>query len=175
MRSLFKSVIFFTLSLVFAAPATLLADTVTYNLTLTPEAGSVYGGAGSITLEGTPLATGLTDYSVANGRLDNLVFEIGGQTFSLAGATGNTLVEFLDGELRDITFSETMNGVNGRFTLDSTDRYAFYYDNGQKASYGDFSAALASDNAPVPEPGSLALLATGLLGGAAESFRRVRR
>ena len=175
MRSLFKSVIFFTLSLVLAAPATVLADMVTYNLTLTPEAGSVYGGTGSITLEGAPSATGLTDYTVANGRLDGVVFEIGGQTFSLSPATGNTLVEFLDGQLHDITFAETIGGVNSRFTLHTTDRYAFYYDNGQKASYGNITANLVSNNTPVPEPGSLALLATGLLGSAGGLCRRFRR
>jgi len=174
MRNLMKKLVLTAFALVLSAPAVVFADTVTYNLTLTPSAGSLYGGTGSITLEGAPSATGISDYTVANGNLDDVTFNIAGQTFSLIGATGNTLVRFLNGELNDITFAETIGMSPYRFTFHSTSGYAFYYNDGQSASYGTFSAALASNPPAVPEPGSLALLATGLLGGSGELYRRFR-
>ena len=153
-------------------PATLHASPITYDVTLTPGAGSLYGGTGTITLDSAPASAGLTDYTQANGKLIDLTFTVDGQNFTLGAATGTTLVRFLDGNLNDITFAETIGTTPNRFTLDSTSGYAFYYDNGQAASYGTFSAA-AGNTSPVPEPASLLLFTTGLLGGAATLYRRM--
>lgn len=174
MHGLARKLLLSVVALVLSVPAAAFADTVTYNLTLTPDSGSLYGGTGSITLEGAPSATGISDYTVSNGKLDDVVFNIGGQTFTLAGATGDTLVRFLDGELNDITFAETIGTSPYRFTFHSTSGYAFYYDDGQAVSYGTFSASPAGNPPAVPEPGSLVLLATGLLGGSGELYRRLR-
>lgn len=156
------------------APATLHASPITYNVVLTPSAGSLYGGTGSFTVDGAPAASGISDYTKNNGKLQNVTFTIDGQTFTLAGATGNTLVRFLNGSLNDITFSETIGTSPNRFTLNSTSGYVFYYNNGQSASYGTFTATVASvpPTSPVPEPSSLVLLGSGLLGGAGTLFRR---
>ncbi len=109
MRYLFKTLVFSALSLVLSAPATLLADTVTYNLVLTPASGSLYGGTGSITLEGAPSATGLTDYTVANGKLDNVdIRDRRSNLHPCRALPATRLFEFLDGELNDITFAETI-------------------------------------------------------------------
>jgi hypothetical protein len=169
-----KALFLIVFALVLSGRSTLLAETITYNLTLTPtDSASPYTGTGTVTFEGSPSASGISDYSVSNGKLDDVVFNIGGQTFTLAGATGNTLVRFLDGQLNDITFAETIGTTPNRFTFHSTANYAFYYNDAQAASYGTFTASPAGPS-PVPEPGSLALLATGLLGGGGELLRRVR-
>jgi hypothetical protein len=174
MSRLLKVLVFTAVALALSGSAPLLADTVTYNLTLTPSGGSIYGGTGSVTFDGAPSATGISDYSISNGKLLDVVFNIDGQTFTLAGATGDTLVRFLDGQLNDITFSELIGTSPNRYTFHSTSGYAFYYNDGQAASYGTFAATPAGGPSPVPEPGSLALLATGLLGGSSEVYRRRR-
>jgi hypothetical protein len=169
----FKALALSVVALVLSASA-LHADTVTYNLTLTPNPGSLYGGTGTLTLENAPSTTGVSDYSIAAGNLDNLLFNIGGQTFTLAGSNGSPLVRFLNGQLNDITFSQMIGTSPNRFTFHSTSGYVFYYNDNQAASYGTFTASLAPSASPVPESQSLVLFATGLLSGAGVLSRRFR-
>jgi hypothetical protein len=159
----------FALTLSLLAPTALRADT--YNFTLTPDAGYTIGGTGSFTIDGTPASSGNTVFSEGLGNLGALSFTIDGQTFSLAGDP-TAFVEFQNGSLYDITFAETIGGPADRLTLDTTSNYAFYYNNGQSESAGTFT--MGSSPSPVPEPGSLALLGTGLLGCAGTLFRRLR-
>jgi hypothetical protein len=148
-------------------PNVLHATPIIYNLKLVPSAGSPFGGTGTITIDAAPSSSGITDYTKANGTLDYLAFTIDSQTFTLAGANGNTLVRFLNGQLNDITFAETVGSSPLRFTLDTTSGYAFYYDNGQAASYGTMTASpidqFSDKTSPVSEPTSLLLFGTGLL------------
>src|SRR5580698_9604746 len=146
------------------------ASTITYNVTLTPSSDG-YGGSGTITLASAPAIAGISTFSQANGQLQNLTFTIDNQTFSLAGYPSAT-VEFLDGQLYNISFAQTIGASPNRFTLDTSGVYAFYYNNGQSESDGSIAATPAdfpdeSSSTPqpagasaTPEPGSIILLAT---------------
>jgi hypothetical protein len=154
-------------------PAALQAQPITYNLVLTPQAGFTVGGTGSFTIEGAPASSGISDYTLALHNLDSLSFTLAGQTFTSPG-DGTLLIEFLNGSLRDITFSQELAAdPNNRFSLHTTDRYVFAYNNEQSQSIGTFTATQAPASSPVPEPASLLLLTTGLLGGAATLYRRM--
>jgi hypothetical protein len=160
------------------------ASTITYNVTLTPSSDG-YGGSGTITLASAPAIAGISTFSQANGQLQNLTFTIDNQTFSLAGYPSAT-VEFLDGQLYNISFAQTIGTSPNRFTLDTSGVYAFYYNNGQSESDGSIAATPAdlpdessstgqsAGASATPEPGSIILLATALLGGGSLVFRRAR-
>lgn len=159
--------------LTLVVPATLHASPITYNLTLTPGAGSTIGGTGTFTIDGAPAATGNTTYSLANNNLSDLSFTLAGQTFSLAGDP-DAFVVFQNGVLYNITFAQELGtGTNDRYALHTTGNYAFYYNNEMSLSAGSFTASLAPSPSPVPEPASLLLLTTGLLGGAGMLYRRM--
>jgi len=147
---------------------------VTFNLTLTPNAGSTIGGTGTLTLASAPSVSGITDYAPA--QVSALTFTIGGQTFSKddPGVSFN-LVRFLDGSLNHIGFAEQIGLTPNRFALHTSGVYAFYYGNLQLASYGKLSATLAPV-APqaVPEPATWAMMIGGF-GLAGAAMRRRQR
>jgi hypothetical protein len=169
-------------ALLIAVPS-VYANSMTYNVTLTPTSGQ-FGGSGTITLASAPATSGISSFSQANGQLQGLSFTVDNQSFSLAGYPTAT-VEFLNGQLYNISFAQTIGASPNRFTLDTSGVYAFYYNDGQSESAGNLSAALADappdstsgqppTTSPTPEPGSLFLLATALVAGGYLLFRRSR-
>ncbi|MGI4758960.1 MAG: PEP-CTERM sorting domain-containing protein [Janthinobacterium lividum] len=159
-----RSKMYMAALVLFSSSVAAFASPITYNLTLTASAGSAFGGSGMFTVASAPTSAGVSTFTTSTG-LSNLSFLIDGQTFNLANANSgtNTLVQFVNGTLNDITYAGTA-GVNpNRFAFQSTGAYVFYYNNLQSVSTGTFTASIAPVSV-TPEPSSIALLGTGLLG-----------
>ena len=144
------------------------AAAVTYNLTLTDASAPAYSGTGVLTVDFAASATGLTQYTAS--QVSGLSGTIDGQTFTAApGAV--SAVQFQDGQIRDITFSQEIGASPNRYDLQMTSRYQFSYNNELSNAYGTISASPAGPSA-VPEPAAWALMIVGL--GLTGAFLRRR-
>jgi hypothetical protein len=97
-------------------PETAAASTVTYDLTLTPNAGSGgEGGSGSFTVT-TPKFPGSVYDTKANGSLISMSFTIDNQTFTLADAS-SAGVGFSQSGSKEVINNISFSGSLGDFTL----------------------------------------------------------
>lgn len=155
------------------------ASTITYDLTLTDPTNSTYSGTGVLTMNvTTPLAI-FTPYSTTGAdSITGLSFLVDGQAYNLNDLTpaqkANVVVGFSQltpiTAIWDITFAETVGTSPNRLELASTGGYIVYYNNLQSSTTGTFSGATLVPSAP--EPNSLLLLGTGLMGLGAIARRR---
>jgi hypothetical protein len=160
-------------ALLILAPGKLHATSVTYDLTLTDSGDPTYSGTGILTMNvTTPLAT-YTDYTTSTAdSITGLSFLIDGQAYNLNDLTplqqSRVVVGFTEltptAAIWDITFAETVGNSPNRLELASTGGYVYYYDNLREETTGVFSAATLVPSSVTPEPSSLFLLGTGLLG-----------
>lgn len=147
------------------------ASPITYQMTF--KSGS-YTGTGALTLASQPDRSGTLDFTEATGQLQNLTFTAFGQTYNLSN-DHSASAQFVNGQLSAINFdygqsygqpaeSYTVEFANGFSLYDSSDR------NDALVS-GSYTVNSAS---PTPEPASLVLFATALVGGAVLVLRRNR-
>ena len=140
------------------------ASTVTYNLTLTPQAGSSLSGTGTLTITDGPVGLGFLNVPVAD--ITTLAISIGGFNFNLIGDI--SALQFNGGNLTDITGA----AVIGAASLSVNALTSVYFDNlatGGISSDDTITATLAS----TPLPAALPLFAGGL--GLLGMFARRRK
>ena len=87
------------------------ASTVTYSLSLTPQAGSSLSGSGSLTITDGPVnPSGLFNVPVAD--ISTLSISIGGFNFNLLGNI--SALQFTNGALSDITAADAIGAAGIR-------------------------------------------------------------
>ena len=150
------------------------ADT-TYQLTLTPS-GAGNGGQGSFSLPFAPSTSSNTTYDalgLSGNTLDAFSIMVGGFDFDLTSAQGNTVVQFLAGDLSSITFDGVLVGTDIQDLGISGLTYSFGDAlNSNLDETGSIAASASGSGTGVtPEPSSVALLGTGLIA----SFGLLRR
>jgi len=150
------------------APVAAHASPVTYDVVLNNVVGNTGNGSGSFTINNPPTSSFQT-YSTANGGLTDMSFTIGGDTFDLHNAFTNILgnfgeVDFLLGNLVSVDYIGGDINKKVDFTLKSGLLFYTFNDlvNGEFSS-GYITTADPS-NSPVPEPTTLLLFGTGMLG-----------
>ena len=158
-----------------AAPGAAHASPVTYDVVLNSLGGNTGNGSGSFTINSsTSPVTG--DFNSADGSLTNLSFIIGGDVFNLGNALGNyAQVDFWQGNLLNVFYNGGDINKSVDFQLNSG--LLFYsftdFDKGEHST-GYISATVdPSGNSPVPEPTTLLLFGTGMLGLGALASRKL--
>jgi hypothetical protein len=162
-----------------AALPALHASPITYQMTFTSGG---YTGSGTLTVDSAPASSGTTTYTLANQQLQGLTFTIGSHTFDFS-ADPSAAVEFVNGQISKMNFSQAAGQTPASYTVEFANGFSLYGSNlDQPLVSGSFDVTPSFDDArstasaasPTPEPGTLVLFATALLGGGFLLFRRFR-
>jgi PEP-CTERM motif len=150
----------------FANPAD--ASVVTYDLSLTPTAGTTYGGTGMLTLDRAVATSGVDNINLSD--ITGLTFTIDGHTFGLGDPGFNlSAVQFVNGALTAIV-ARAISGDN-YVSLQTSASYLYYDGHTGHVGSGDLTASLAVTPA-VPEPSTWAMLVLGFASVGVIAYRR---
>lgn len=139
-----------------------------YDVSLKPNSGSKDFGWAVISMSSPINHTGQVTYTSQVLSVTFYIYHNGVlETFHDATPSSSSF-QTLNGAFRNLTTGTTIGTGNSAMTLDTTGSYVFYYKalSGSPATYHNFSTSGKILNLqPAPEPGSVVLLATALLGG----------
>jgi hypothetical protein len=160
----------FTATFILTACAlTAHASAVDFDLTLAP-ANPTGSLSGSFLLAGAPPSTGIDTYSAQFG-LDALNLFVDGHTFTLANDP-TASVTFINGQLVRVSFDDTLANLDLLVIVPVLNQ-AFLYDDGTVEDLGKLT--VVDPPAVTPEPSTLLLLTTGILGGVAALYSTRRK
>jgi hypothetical protein len=143
------------------------ASATTFDLTLTPYNGSLYGGTGTLTLNQSPSFTNPSEFYTIGGT-DSLALTVTIDSVTFTATGSGCTAEYTDGTL-DSLYNCSFSSTNSQDSLSNIGLY------GSSGGYqgtiagasdgGSITISAASDPPPVaPEPSTWVLWGTGLLG-----------
>jgi hypothetical protein len=151
------------LGLAFIGTAPKAANASIYDISLTSTDGSV-SGTGVLNLS-IPITTSTSN--VPLGDVTSITFNIEGQNFGTGFSTFSlSAVQFLNGSLRDISFSSAISG--NQISLMTTATFSYTDALDHVTSTGTVTAVAAA----VPEPSTWAMMILGFCGVGFMAYRR---